>query len=195
MYDCTLHIVPVECYISLVNFLAMIVLFNVCKMLFLPTRSGRVPERTPSKPKCKNIDNQLPAWCYSTSCVQKANILTRAGEQRRRCQSMKSYPSSELRNVCDEQEAVETTSGAVVVASGPPCEEGEDMLQQMLDRRWDARAVIQTLSTRPRLNIYLKPKALGRDGGKNVFSNQCKKKCALGLNGKNNLNHRDGCMR
>ncbi|KAG7274845.1 hypothetical protein CRUP_038818 [Coryphaenoides rupestris] len=65
---------------------------------------------------------------------KKANILTRAGEQRRRCQSMKSYPSSELRNVCDEQEAAETASAAA--ASGPPSEEGEDMLQQMLDRRY-----------------------------------------------------------
>lgn len=37
---------------------------------------------------------------------------------------MKSYPSSELRNVCDEQNsAVE------------PAEEGVDLLQQMLDRR------------------------------------------------------------
>lgn len=37
---------------------------------------------------------------------------------------MKSYPSSELRNVCDEQtSAVE------------PTEEGVDLLQQMLDRR------------------------------------------------------------
>uniref|UniRef100_A0A8C4YXF0 Chloride channel protein n=1 Tax=Gadus morhua TaxID=8049 RepID=A0A8C4YXF0_GADMO len=52
---------------------------------------------------------------------KKANIVTRAGEQRRRCQSMKSYPSSELRNVCDEQENAQ---------------EGEDMLQQMLDRRY-----------------------------------------------------------
>lgn len=39
---------------------------------------------------------------------------------------MKSYPSSELRNVCDEQDsAVE------------PAEEGVDLLQQMLDRRSD----------------------------------------------------------
>lgn len=36
---------------------------------------------------------------------------------------MKSYPSSELRNVCDEQTAVE------------PAEEGQDILQQMLERR------------------------------------------------------------
>lgn len=37
---------------------------------------------------------------------------------------MKSYPSSELRNVCDQQaSAVE------------PAEEGVDLLQQMLDRR------------------------------------------------------------
>uniref|UniRef100_A0A3P9IGY5 Chloride channel protein n=1 Tax=Oryzias latipes TaxID=8090 RepID=A0A3P9IGY5_ORYLA len=55
---------------------------------------------------------------------KKSSVVTRAGEQRRRCQSMKSYPSSELRNVCDEQSAVEE-----------PTEEGEDMLQQMLERR------------------------------------------------------------
>ncbi|XP_044068744.1 chloride transport protein 6 isoform X2 [Siniperca chuatsi] len=55
---------------------------------------------------------------------KKSSVLSRAGEQRRRCQSMKSYPSSELRNVCDEQSAV--------VA---PAEEGEDLLQQMLERR------------------------------------------------------------
>lgn len=55
--------------------------------------------------------------------LQKSSVLTRAGEQRRRCQSMKSYPSSELRNVCDEQTAVE------------PAEEGQDILQQMLERR------------------------------------------------------------
>uniref|UniRef100_A0A671QKK9 Chloride channel protein n=1 Tax=Sinocyclocheilus anshuiensis TaxID=1608454 RepID=A0A671QKK9_9TELE len=54
---------------------------------------------------------------------KKSSVLTRAGEQRRRCQSMKSYPSSELRNVCDEQTAVE------------PAEEGQDILQQMLERR------------------------------------------------------------
>uniref|UniRef100_A0A146PM45 Chloride channel protein ClC-Kb n=1 Tax=Fundulus heteroclitus TaxID=8078 RepID=A0A146PM45_FUNHE len=36
---------------------------------------------------------------------KKSNIVSRAAEQRRRCQSMKSYPSSELRNVCDEQNA------------------------------------------------------------------------------------------
>uniref|UniRef100_A0A3Q4BVB0 Chloride channel protein n=1 Tax=Mola mola TaxID=94237 RepID=A0A3Q4BVB0_MOLML len=51
---------------------------------------------------------------------KKSNVLSRAGEQRRRCQSMKSYPSSELRNVCDEQNAVVE-----------PAEEGEDLLQQM----------------------------------------------------------------
>lgn len=39
---------------------------------------------------------------------------------------MKSYPSSELRNVCDEQNA-----------AVEPAEEGEDLLQQMLERRWD----------------------------------------------------------
>lgn len=55
---------------------------------------------------------------------KKSSVLTRAGEQRRRCQSMKSYPSSELRNMCDEHPAVEE-----------PAEEGEDLLQQMLDRR------------------------------------------------------------
>ncbi|XP_037540369.1 chloride transport protein 6 isoform X2 [Nematolebias whitei] len=55
---------------------------------------------------------------------KRSNIVSRAGEQRRRCQSMKSYPSSELRNVCDEQ-----------VAAVEPAEEGEDLLQQMLERR------------------------------------------------------------
>uniref|UniRef100_A0A4W6CT10 Chloride channel protein n=1 Tax=Lates calcarifer TaxID=8187 RepID=A0A4W6CT10_LATCA len=45
---------------------------------------------------------------------KKSSVVSRAGEQRRRCQSMKSYPSSELRN---------------------PAEEGEDLLQQMLERR------------------------------------------------------------
>ncbi|XP_057182845.1 H(+)/Cl(-) exchange transporter 6 isoform X4 [Triplophysa rosa] len=54
---------------------------------------------------------------------KKSSVLTRAGEQRRRCQSMKSYPSSELRNVCDER------------VSEEPAEEGQDILQQMLDRR------------------------------------------------------------
>ncbi|XP_009302552.1 H(+)/Cl(-) exchange transporter 6 isoform X1 [Danio rerio] len=54
---------------------------------------------------------------------KKTSVLTRAGEQRRRCQSMKSYPSSELRNVCDEHVVVE------------PTEEGQDILQQMLERR------------------------------------------------------------
>ncbi|KAG7234480.1 hypothetical protein INR49_004635 [Caranx melampygus] len=55
---------------------------------------------------------------------KKSSVVSRAGEQRRRCQSMKSYPSSELRNVCDEQSAVVE-----------PAEEGEDLLQQMLERR------------------------------------------------------------
>ncbi|XP_068602750.1 H(+)/Cl(-) exchange transporter 6 [Brachionichthys hirsutus] len=55
---------------------------------------------------------------------RNCSVLTRAGEQRRRCQSMKSYPSSELRNVCDEQNAV-----------AEPAEEREDLLQQMLERR------------------------------------------------------------
>ncbi|XP_054652776.1 H(+)/Cl(-) exchange transporter 6 isoform X2 [Dunckerocampus dactyliophorus] len=55
---------------------------------------------------------------------KKASIVSRASEQRRRCQSMKSYPSSELRNVCDEQRAVVE-----------PADEGEDLLQQMLERR------------------------------------------------------------
>ncbi|XP_071752492.1 H(+)/Cl(-) exchange transporter 6 isoform X2 [Centroberyx gerrardi] len=55
---------------------------------------------------------------------KKSSVVSRAGEQRRRCQSMKSYPSSELRNVCDDQAAVVE-----------PAEEGEDMLQQMLERR------------------------------------------------------------
>ncbi|XP_076596632.1 H(+)/Cl(-) exchange transporter 6 isoform X1 [Chaetodon auriga] len=56
---------------------------------------------------------------------KKSSVMSRAGEQRRRCQSMKSYPSSELRNVCDEQNAVVE-----------PAEEGEDLLQQMLERRY-----------------------------------------------------------
>uniref|UniRef100_A0A667WN99 Chloride voltage-gated channel 6 n=1 Tax=Myripristis murdjan TaxID=586833 RepID=A0A667WN99_9TELE len=56
---------------------------------------------------------------------KKSSVVSRASEQRRRSQSMKSYPSSELRNVCDDQ--------AVVVE---PAEEGEDMLQQMLERRY-----------------------------------------------------------
>ncbi|KAK7811130.1 hypothetical protein U0070_016070 [Myodes glareolus] len=55
---------------------------------------------------------------------KKSSILTRAGEQRKRGQSMKSYPSSELRNVCDEH-----------VASEEPTEK-EDLLQQMLERRY-----------------------------------------------------------
>uniref|UniRef100_A0A3B3X9C6 Chloride channel protein n=1 Tax=Poecilia mexicana TaxID=48701 RepID=A0A3B3X9C6_9TELE len=55
---------------------------------------------------------------------KKSNIVSRAAEQRRRCQSMKSYPSSELRNVCDDQNA-----------AAEPAEEGEDLLQQMLERR------------------------------------------------------------
>lgn len=55
--------------------------------------------------------------------AQKSSILTRAGEQRRRSQSMKSYPSSELRNVCDEH-----------LPSEEPAEK-EDLLQQMLERR------------------------------------------------------------
>ncbi|KAA0713538.1 Chloride transport protein 6 [Triplophysa tibetana] len=54
---------------------------------------------------------------------KKSSVLTRASEQRRRCQSMKSYPSSELRNVCDER------------VSEEPAEEGQDILQQMLERR------------------------------------------------------------
>ncbi|XP_043340656.1 chloride transport protein 6 isoform X3 [Cervus elaphus] len=55
---------------------------------------------------------------------KKSSILTRAGEQRRRSQSMKSYPSSELRNMCDEH-----------VTSEEPGEK-EDLLQQMLERRY-----------------------------------------------------------
>uniref|UniRef100_A0A3B5MDL7 Uncharacterized protein n=2 Tax=Xiphophorus couchianus TaxID=32473 RepID=A0A3B5MDL7_9TELE len=55
---------------------------------------------------------------------KKSNIVSRAAEQRRRCQSMKSYPSSELKNVCDDQNA-----------AAAPAEEGEDLLQQMLERR------------------------------------------------------------
>uniref|UniRef100_A0A8C5SCV3 Chloride channel protein n=1 Tax=Laticauda laticaudata TaxID=8630 RepID=A0A8C5SCV3_LATLA len=55
---------------------------------------------------------------------KKSSILTRAAEQRKRSQSMKSYPSSELRNVCDDHNAAEE----------PP--ETEDMLQQMLERKY-----------------------------------------------------------
>ncbi|XP_032631294.1 H(+)/Cl(-) exchange transporter 6 isoform X4 [Chelonoidis abingdonii] len=55
---------------------------------------------------------------------KKSSILTRAGEQRKRSQSMKSYPSSELRNMCDEH----------VTPEEPP--EKEDLLQQMLERRY-----------------------------------------------------------
>uniref|UniRef100_A0A2K5CF22 Chloride channel protein n=1 Tax=Aotus nancymaae TaxID=37293 RepID=A0A2K5CF22_AOTNA len=55
---------------------------------------------------------------------KKSSILTRAGEQRKRSQSMKSYPSSELRNMCDEH-----------IASEEPAEK-EDLLQQMLERRY-----------------------------------------------------------
>ncbi|XP_038602798.1 chloride transport protein 6, partial [Tachyglossus aculeatus] len=55
---------------------------------------------------------------------KKSSILTRAGEQRKRSQSMKSYPSSELRNVCDEHVATEELA------------EKEDLLQQMLERRY-----------------------------------------------------------
>lgn len=40
---------------------------------------------------------------------------------------MKSYPSSELRNVCDEHNSVVE-----------PAEEGVDLLQQMLERRSDS---------------------------------------------------------
>uniref|UniRef100_UPI00398F5849 H(+)/Cl(-) exchange transporter 6 isoform X2 n=1 Tax=Pristiophorus japonicus TaxID=55135 RepID=UPI00398F5849 len=54
---------------------------------------------------------------------KKSSILTRAGEQHKRSQSMKSYPSSELRNMCDELVNTEVA------------EDGEDMLQQMLERR------------------------------------------------------------
>uniref|UniRef100_A0A8C9SKG9 Chloride channel protein n=1 Tax=Scleropages formosus TaxID=113540 RepID=A0A8C9SKG9_SCLFO len=54
---------------------------------------------------------------------KKSSVLTRAGEQRRRCQSMKSYPSSELRNVCDEQ------------LGGQPAGDNQDILEQMLERR------------------------------------------------------------
>lgn len=55
--------------------------------------------------------------------AQTSSTLTRAGEQRRRSQSMKSYPSSELRNVCDEH-----------LPSEEPAQK-EDLLQQMLERR------------------------------------------------------------
>lgn len=75
----------------------------------MPLRRARLPGRN---------------LCLVTSSrPQKSSILTRAAEQRRRSQSMKSYPSSELRNVCDEH-----------VASEEPAEK-EDLLQQMLERR------------------------------------------------------------
>lgn len=66
------------------------------------------------------VETSVP---ITRSHAQKSSILTRAGEQRRRSQSMKSYPSSELRNVCDEH-----------LASEEPAEK-EDLLQQMLERR------------------------------------------------------------
>lgn len=66
----------------------------------------------------------LSEYLKIVCCIQKSSILTRAGEQRKRSQSMKSYPSSELRNMCDEHIATEE----------PP--EKEDLLQQMLERRW-----------------------------------------------------------
>lgn len=55
---------------------------------------------------------------------KRSSVVTRAAEQRRRCQSMKSYPSSELRNMCEEASSQQE-----------PSEEGEDLLQQMLQRR------------------------------------------------------------
>lgn len=76
---------------------------------------------------------------YVCVCVQKSSVLTRAGEQRRRCQSMKSYPSSELRNVCDERVSEETA------------EEGQDILQQMLDRR-----SAPVTRTRVSITLYIK---------------------------------------
>ncbi|XP_032904136.1 chloride transport protein 6 [Amblyraja radiata] len=54
---------------------------------------------------------------------KKSSVLTRAGEQYKRSQSMKSYPSSELRNVCEELVNTEVA------------EDREDILQQMLERR------------------------------------------------------------
>ena len=66
---------------------------------------------------------EQPSVITAPSHPQKSSILTRAGEQRRRSQSMKSYPSSELRNMCDEH-----------VTSEEPGEK-EDLLQQMLERR------------------------------------------------------------
>lgn len=66
---------------------------------------------------------EQPSVITAPSHSQKSSILTRAGEQRRRSQSMKSYPSSELRNMCDEH-----------VTSEEPGEK-EDLLQQMLERR------------------------------------------------------------
>lgn len=54
---------------------------------------------------------------------------------------MKSYPSSELRNVCDEQ--------SIVVE---PAEEGEDLLQQMLERRY-AHVLQYTISPVPSASL------------------------------------------
>lgn len=82
------------------------------------------PRRPPNPYLSGHSGAAMPSHLPSCpSHPQKSSILTRAGEQRRRSQSMKSYPSSELRNMCDEH----------VTAEDPG--EKEDLLQQMLERR------------------------------------------------------------
>ncbi|MEQ2207950.1 Chloride transport protein 6 [Xenoophorus captivus] len=56
---------------------------------------------------------------------------------------MKSYPSSELRNVCDEQNA-----------AVEPAEEGEDLLQQMLERSSPLRLFLSVFRHAPYPNLY-----------------------------------------
>lgn len=63
----------------------------------------------------------------SNTRYKRSSVVSRAGEQWRRCQSMKSYPSSELRNVCDEHRDA--------MMEPQEEEEGEDLLQHMLDHR------------------------------------------------------------
>ncbi|OXB64348.1 hypothetical protein ASZ78_009931, partial [Callipepla squamata] len=78
-----------------------------------------------SKSKNKELGCAAKAeWWAVFRKAKKSSILTRAGEQRKRSQSMKSYPSSELRNMCDEH----------ITTEEPP--EKEDLLQQMLERRY-----------------------------------------------------------
>ena len=98
-----------------------------CHAGFLPFWHGPVPF-DPQGYLPPPLGGHWPALEQSSvitapSHPQKSSILTRAGEQRRRSQSMKSYPSSELRNMCDEH-----------VTSEEPGEK-EDLLQQMPERR------------------------------------------------------------